>query len=172
MKTSEFQSLIEKNTALLQNLAFQLTGDANNAKDLYQDTMLKIICNEGKFDINTNFKNWSHTIMKNTLINIYRKNVRHPLNLLDANEAERCYPLQNSTYNEGLSHLNMEFLSRAINGLEDKFRAPFKLYIEGMKYEEMADVLHVPVERLRSLIFKARELLQVKLKEYRYEITA
>ena len=144
-------------------LAYQLTGDYNNAKDLYQDTMVKIICNEDKFDLRTNFRNWSHTIMRNTLINKYRKYIKYPVNLFDGSDAQAVHAFSPSTYNEGVSTLNMEFLSKAINGLEEKLRVPFVLYIEGMKYEEMTEELHIPVERLRSLVFKAKEMLQRRL---------
>jgi len=172
MQKKEFESLIQEYTGHLRSLAYHLTMDANNAKDLFQDTMLKIICNEDKFDMSTSFKNWSQAIMKNTLINSYRKNRKHPVNLFDTCDGQAVNSFDSITYNEGLSTLNMEFLLRTINELDEKLRIPFQLYIEGMKYDEMTLALETPVERLRSLVFKAKEQLQAKLKRYRFEAAA
>ncbi|MCK7534699.1 MAG: hypothetical protein MZV63_28725 [Marinilabiliales bacterium] len=57
-----------------------LTSDRDTALDLVQDTYLKAITYKDKFVDYTNLKAWVFTIMKNTFINNYRRNVKrkHP----------------------------------------------------------------------------------------------
>ena len=68
-------SLIEMKTNL-QRFAMSLTSDRDTALDLVQDTYLKAITYKDKFADYTNLKAWVFTIMKNTFINNYRRNVK------------------------------------------------------------------------------------------------
>ena len=61
----------------LYNFAYMLTSDPEEAKDLLQDTTLKVLDNRDKYVDNINFKGWVHTIMKNLFINNYRRVVRN-----------------------------------------------------------------------------------------------
>ena len=56
--------------------ALSLTTDHERANDLLQETFLKALTYRDKFTQNTNFKAWIYTIMKNTFINDYRRNVK------------------------------------------------------------------------------------------------
>jgi RNA polymerase sigma factor (sigma-70 family) len=60
--------------------AYNLTGDKDHAKDhakdLVQETMLKALKYSDKFVIESNFRAWTFTIMKNTFINVYRRSIR------------------------------------------------------------------------------------------------
>ncbi|MGE5426258.1 MAG: RNA polymerase sigma factor, partial [Methylococcaceae bacterium] len=56
--------------------ALSLTSDQDKAQDLLQETFLKALKYRDKFMPNTNFKAWIYTIMKNTFINGYRRNVK------------------------------------------------------------------------------------------------
>ena len=58
------------------NFAYTLTSNRDDAYDLMQDTMLKVLSNEDKYIENTNFKGWVFTIMRNIFINNYRRVVR------------------------------------------------------------------------------------------------
>lgn len=62
----------------LMNFACMLTSDRDEARDLLQDTTLKVLDNESKYVEDTNFKGWMSTIMRNIFINNYRKRKRQP----------------------------------------------------------------------------------------------
>lgn len=59
------------------NFAFILTSNREEARDLLQDTTLKVLDNQDKFAEDTNFKGWVFTIMRNIFINNYRRIVRN-----------------------------------------------------------------------------------------------
>ena len=60
----------------LLRFAYKLTSDREEANDLLQETSLKALDNEDKYEPDTNFKGWMYTIMRNIFINNYRKIVR------------------------------------------------------------------------------------------------
>jgi RNA polymerase sigma factor (sigma-70 family) len=57
----------------LLRFAYKLTADREEANDLLQETSLKALDNEDKFEPDTNFRGWMYTIMRNIFINNYRK---------------------------------------------------------------------------------------------------
>ena len=73
-------NLFETNLLGLQdnmlNLALTLTADREAAKDLLQETTLRVLDNKEKYYENVNFKGWVFTIMHNIFVNNYRKIVR------------------------------------------------------------------------------------------------
>jgi len=75
MKT---KTAFEKQLLSLQdnmlNFALTLTADREEAKDLLQETTLRVLDNREKYYENVNFKGWVFTIMHNIFVNNYRKN--------------------------------------------------------------------------------------------------
>ena len=57
----------------LLRFAYKLTSDREEANDLLQETSLKALDNEDKYEPDTNFKGWMYTIMRNIFINNYRE---------------------------------------------------------------------------------------------------
>lgn len=151
----------------LLNFAFQLTTNKEAARDLVQDTTLKVLDNEAKYVDNINFKGWVFTIMRNIFINDYRRQVR---NATVIDTTGDLYHL-NLSQESGLSTPEGSFaakeISAAINSFSDAYRVPFTMYIEGYKYSEIADEMGLPLGTVKSRIFFARKRLQAMLRDYR-----
>ena len=71
MTAVEFTNQVQKISVSLRPAAMNLTRDADDAKDLVQETLLKALTNKDKFKTGTNLKAWLYTIMRNTFINNY-----------------------------------------------------------------------------------------------------
>lgn len=151
----------------LLNFAYQLTSNREAAMDLVQDTTLKILDNEEKFVDNINFKGWVLTIMRNIFINNYRRQIRSAT-IIDT--TEDLY-LLNLSQESGLETPEGTYASkeitRAINKFSDEYRIPFTMYVEGYKYSEIAEHMHLPLGTVKSRIYFARKRLQDMLKDYR-----
>ena len=74
MKMLNFRSQVKSATLVLKPHAVKLTRDVNDADDLIQETILRALTNEDKFQQGTNIKAWLFTIMKNIFINELEKN--------------------------------------------------------------------------------------------------
>jgi RNA polymerase sigma factor (sigma-70 family) len=150
----------------LHYYALSLTSNPERADDLLQETFLKALTYRDKFAQNTNFKAWMYTIMKNTFINDYRRNVKTK-NTFDASNNEfhllfskdKVYPSPDSFYS------SKEIL-KSINALEDEYKVPFNMFLEGYKYKEIAENLKLPLGTVKSRIFFTRKKLGKTLHGY------
>jgi RNA polymerase sigma-70 factor (ECF subfamily) len=166
MTAIEFQY---KLTGLKDNLhyfAYTLTTNQEDAKDLVQDTFLKALLNRDKFQDDTNLKAWTFTIMKNTFINNYRRNLRTNA-LIDT--TEDLYYL-NLPKEAGIpsaeSQLSLKDIQKTVNKLDDDQRVPFEMHTQGYKYKEIADNLNISIGTVKSRIFFGRKKMMDDLRAY------
>ena len=73
MSTISFQTEVKTATIVLKPHAMRLTRDSHDAEDLIQETIIRALTNEDKFQEGTNIRAWLFTIMRNIFINDYRK---------------------------------------------------------------------------------------------------
>ena len=166
MTVQEFTSSIIGMKSNLQKYALSLTMDRDNALDLVQDTFLKAIQNQDKFVDETNLKAWIFTIMKNTFINNYRRKVRE--NTMIDGTQELYYinlPSDKGTISPESTYSEDE-INKAIDALNSDYRIPFRMHIEGYKYEEIAEKLNLKLGTVKSRIFFARQKLMGVLGDY------
>ena len=76
MTQVQFQRSLTSLESKLYYFALSLTSDSDKAHDLVQETYLKALTYQSKFSADTNLMAWVYTIMKNTFINDYRRNVK------------------------------------------------------------------------------------------------
>lgn len=158
---------LEKVSNSLRAFSLKLTGNYNDADDLYQDTAVRIITNADKYNQGTNFKAWAVTIMRNIFINNYRKKVRR--NMIVDQTPNNFYinSGEERVDNDGEHDVAFGELMRLVDTLPDDFREPFLMAYDGFKYEEIAEELGSPLGTIKSRIFFARKKLQ-KLYEENY----
>ncbi|MEX1239490.1 MAG: sigma-70 family RNA polymerase sigma factor [Cyclobacteriaceae bacterium] len=157
----------------MYNFAYRLTLDADDAKDLLQDTYLKAFRFIDSFQQGTNAKAWLFRILKNSFINDYRKKSKEP-SKVDYQEVETFYNSEDVDRQitpdlrvEALQDMIGDEISIALNSLDVDFRTVIILCdLEGFKYEEMAKILDIPIGTVRSRLHRARNLLKEKLGEY------
>lgn len=149
----------------LMKLAFKLTADKEDAKDLVQDTYLKALIYCDKFVYESNFKAWTYTIMRNTFITNYRRSAFYNAY---SNQTKANFGLDYAGTSDFFYHDSVyasKELEETIESLEDEFRLPFKMHHEGFKYKEIAESLDVRLSTVKSRIFYARKKLMKHLKE-------
>ena len=165
---------LQFNTALLGlhdkllYYALSLTTDKDKAQDLLQETYLKALTYREKFVANTNFKAWIYTIMKNTFINNYRRNVK-TRNTFDGTNNEshlKFHKDKNCPSPESI--YNSKEIIKCINDLENEYKVPFNMFLDGFKYKEIAEDLNLPLGTVKSRIFFTRKKLEKSLKDYAY----
>lgn len=157
----------------LYNYALRLTRDSDEANDLVQETYMRAFRFFDKFEKGTNCKAWLFRILKNTYINIYRKQTKEP-DKVDYEDVENFYENIKAS-NTDDSHLEKDIydnllddeLTSAISSLPEDFRTVIILCdIEGLSYEEIADFIDRPVGTVRSRLHRARKMLFTKLYDY------
>src|ERR1035437_3119950 len=160
----------------IYNFAVRLTGDADDANDLVQETFLKAFRFFDKFERGTNCKAWLFRILKNSFINDYRKQTKEP-DKVDYEDVQNFYEtitadeIDSTHYeHDAFSNLLDDEISKAIEKLPEDFRTVIILNdIEGFTYEEIADFVDIPVGTVSSRLHRARKMLYSQLYDYAKE---
>jgi RNA polymerase sigma-70 factor (ECF subfamily) len=173
-KRSAFEREAIPHLDTLYRVALRFTADPAKAQDLVQDTMFKAFRSWHRYQPGTNVRAWLLTILRNTFINEYRREKqRGPT--VDIETAE-TFSLFNEVQEEDpegrfFDKIVDDEVLRAIDALPDEFRETLVLSdLEGMTYQEIADVTGVPVGTVKSRLFRARRALQKRLYDYAVEM--
>ena len=148
----------------LLRFAYKLTSDREEANDLLQETSLKALDNEDKYEPDTNFKGWMYTIMRNIFINNYRKIVREQT-FVDQTDNHLSMP-QDSGFASTEGAYDLKEMHRIVNSLPRDYKVPFSMHVSGFKYREIAERLGLPLGTVKSRIFFTRQKLQEELKDF------
>ena len=166
MVAKEFNQVLLENADFLKPFAVNLTKDSEAANDLFQETLYKALANQEKYNVGTNIKAWLFTIMRNIFINDYRRKAKQKT-VFDNSANDYLINLkQASVSNAAESSLRMKEIAEAVHQLPEIFKTPFRLYFDGYKYQEIADVLTEPLGTVKSRIHFARKLLKERLTRY------
>lgn len=172
-KQKDFDDEIIPHMDALYNFALRLTSDPNDAEDLVQDTIVKAYRFFSSYEKGTNAKAWMFRILKNSFINNYRKTSKKP-SQVDYDEVSSYYESirADSTETSDLESLMFremmdDDLSEALSHLPEDFRTVVLLCdVDGYTYEEIANMLDVPIGTIRSRLHRGRNLLKTELLEY------
>ena len=172
-KQADFEKEMIPHLDSLYNFAIRLTSDPIDAEDLVQDTIVKAFRFFGSYEKGTNAKAWLFRILKNSYINNYRKKSKQPQQV-DYDEVSTYYEnirseQSDTTDMEDILYRDMldDQITRALQRLPDDFRTVVLLCdVEGFTYEEIANMLDVPIGTIRSRLHRGRNLLRVELEEY------
>ncbi len=167
MNTLQFQKKLLGMQENMMNFALMLTANKDDAKDLLQDTTLKVLDNQEKFVDNVNFKGWVLTVMRNIFINNYHKLVRTQTIVDQSVDLYNLDIVNESGFNSPDGSYQIQEITKSINDLNDDLRIPFSMFLSGYKYNEIAEKLNVPLGTVKSRIFFARQELQKSLKSFR-----
>jgi len=151
----------------LKRFAYSLTTDRDDAKDLLQETYLKALTNRDKFIHGDNIKAWTFTIMRNTFINNYRRSNKRQVSR-DESDNQFQLNLGRAEANDTPdSRIAVKEIMTNIDNLDEDFRKPLKMFYEGYKYKEIADILNLNIGTVKSKIFFSRKKLGEQMSEYK-----
>lgn len=172
-KQEDFNKEIIPHLDALYNFGLRLTSDPNDAEDLVQDTIVKAYRFFSSYEKGTNAKAWLFRILKNSYINNYRKKSKKPQQV-DYDEVSTFYEtiraertdtsdLEDKMFRELID----DELSNALDNIPEDFRTVVLLCdVEDFTYEEIANMLDVPIGTIRSRLHRGRNLLKAELMDY------
>jgi RNA polymerase sigma-70 factor (ECF subfamily) len=172
-KQQDFKSEMMPHLDSMYNFALRLTMDPTDAEDLVQDSVVKAFRFFHSYEKGTNAKAWLFRILKNSYINNYRKKSKRP-NEVDYDEVSTFYEtiradqtdtsdLEERMYRDMLD----DTVTKALESIPEDFRSVVLLCdVEGFTYEEIANMLDVPIGTIRSRLHRGRNLLRASLEDY------
>jgi RNA polymerase sigma-70 factor (ECF subfamily) len=156
---SAFETIYQRHSASLFNLAYRMVGNASDAEDLLQEIFLvaynKLSTYQGQAALST----WLYRVATNRCLDYLRSRANRNLSKTDSLDAKPA-PLPAPPRESTLARLDLE---RCIAELPDSYRAAFLLYdVEGFDHREVAEMLGIAEGTSKSLVHKARH----KIRDY------
>lgn len=163
MTTYEFNGIIAANYRSLKPAALRLTRSSEEANDLIQETILKALNNQDKFREGTNIKAWLYTIMRNTFITQYHRLIKRKTFIDNSDDLHLLQSPASSVENMGIHNLEEATIRKEIEALPDAYQYPFMMYFTGYKYQEIAEMMDIPLGTVKNRIHVARKFLKEAL---------
>ncbi|WP_066646829.1 RNA polymerase sigma factor [Christensenella timonensis] len=160
-----FCALIGKYENKIYNIAYKFMQNSFDAQDAAQDAIIKMYGSIRKFSFQSAFSTWMYRVVANTCLDLIRR--RKPSvpmeEYTDAAVSRDGNPDEQAENNElGRS------IRAAVQELSEKYRTVLILKdMEGLKYEEVAEILSITPGTVKSRLFRAREKLRRILEEKR-----
>ena len=153
---SDFAQLLQSKIPRLRRYARALTRDAARADDLVQSCLVRAIAKKHLWEPGTDLRAWLFTILHNQNVNEVRRAVREGVTVA----VEDVAPVLTIAPRAG-DTLQLRDVERAIKLLPEEQRQVILLVgLEGMRYEEVAAVLDIPVGTVRSRLSRGRDMLR------------
>jgi len=149
---------IQPHLTRLMRYARSLVRNPVQADDLVQDTVVRALEKAHLYENNTNLRCWLVTIMHNEHVNSVRRSMRGAVLVSD----EELGELGHSATQE--APIELQEFRGAVQRLPQDQREPLLLHwLHGLKYEEIATQMNLPIGTVQSRISRARKALRVMI---------
>jgi len=161
LQNKEFEKLAVPLLDSLYNFACWLSGDADEARDLVQEAVVKALKGFGSFQPGTNFRAWIFRILRNTFLTSRTGLERRNTSQEDEEGFEDSVVSQDTPELTLIRQADHELVQTAIGKLSASFQEVLLLAdIEEMKYQEVAETLNIPIGTVMSRLARARKQIR------------
>lgn len=164
---TEFESAVLPHLEAMARFArFLVRANWAEAEDLVQDAVLRAFRAYARFQPGTNLRAWLFRILRNTYVDRLRRHGRESQVIDRDAEAPETGPAVEEFQSQARRERSAADLEAALDELPAELRMVLLLVDgEGMRYEEVAQVMECPVGTVRSRVHRGRRLLRQKLLE-------
>jgi len=160
-----FDTIVHRYESELCGYLRKYLGNAESAEDVFQSTFLKIYLNRGRFEDGRTFRPWLYTVATNQAIDSQRRVQARPMVSLDqgldrgadADVLGAMLSAAGASADEvAEEHEATEQVRTAVDTLPRNLKEPLVLvYYQGMKYDQAAQLLGIPVGTVKSRLHAA-----------------
>jgi RNA polymerase sigma-70 factor (ECF subfamily) len=156
--TQAQQALYQKYAPVMYAICLRYCGTADNAKDMLQESFIKLFESLKNFRFQGSFEGWAKRIAVTTCLDFIKKLKQEPFtdeldNHAEIQSEDAVYPT-----------LAMKDLLSLLQTLPVGYRTVFNLYaIEGYNHAQIAEMMGISENTSKTQLFKARKMLQFKL---------
>ncbi len=166
-----FTELVEKHQKYVYNLAYRMTGNPEEARDLAQEAFVRAFRHFSRFDPATSFEKWLYRIVANLYIDLVRKKGRRREESLDAPVVTANGPMERVLPDEAANPaaiMEQTYLAGEIQVALEQLPAQYRMAVilcdvQGFSYEEIAHMLRCSIGTVRSRIHRGRRMMREAL---------
>ena len=153
-----FEELYNKYGEYALRVATAITKNHENAADIVQETFIRVYHYIDNFDINKPFEPWFYRILINECNRSFKKDHKN-LPISDYMDNSALFAKEDNH-----DFVEYQFLYEAIGNLKDIYRIPIILkYLKGFKEAEIAEILKINQNTIKSRLLKGRQYLKSAL---------
>ena len=152
-----FSELVRRHQHLVYNVAYRFMRDATLAEDMAQESFVKAYRLLKGFRGDCSFTTWMYRVTSTTcLTEISRRKKRGEVELTPESGGHLC-----NTEHQPAERDLKEQIRRCVTRLSDRYATIVTLYyLKGISYDEIAEVMDVPLGTLKTWMFRARKQLR------------
>lgn len=159
--SESFALLVERYEQKIRRYIKKFLYSYEDTQDTTQEVFLKAFENIQQFDAKKRFSPWLYRIAHNTAINIIKKKAREPLPFFDADTLFPHPMAKEQSDKQAITHELADAMKTCLNTLKPTYREPIILYFfEDMSYEQISDIMHIPVTTVGVRITRAKKQLK------------
>lgn len=164
-----YDILVRRYKDQLLNFVYRFVGNRSDAEDIVQETFLRVYKNKHMYKEIAKFSTWVYTIAGNLAKTELRRRKRHKIfSVSNFVNEERDYDIpdrEHSPEKKVDSAIQEEIIQKAIEKLPAKFKEVIILRdIQGFAYEEISQILNIPLGTVKSRVNRGRLKLQEDLR--------
>lgn len=165
-----FEILVQRYKNPLMNYVYRFLGDYETSSDVVQETMIKVYKNKDSYKSIAKFSTWIYTIAGNLARTEYQRRKRRNIFSINSyGENNETYDIPDEQYRPDVltdSKIKDKIIQAAFKKVSDAYRNVVILRdVQGLSYEEIAEITAVSVGTVKSRINRGRAQLQKLLKD-------
>ncbi len=155
-----FGELVQRYEAKLKRYGYRFLSSREHIEDIVQNVFLSAFVNFRSFDPDRRFSPWIYRIAHNAFVNALKRRDREPLPFFDP-DVLFPHPVATQRPDRDLEiKQTRELLDKLLDGIDAKYREPLVLfYYEELDYNEISDIMHLPVSTVGVRISRGRTKL-------------
>jgi RNA polymerase sigma-70 factor (ECF subfamily) len=169
--TAAFEQLIERHQTLVLGTVARMLGSNSDIEDISQQVFLRVWRSAARYVPRAKFTTWLLKITRNLVFNEMRRSKRRGQVPMQSDPAAEDMPIKDESVQTPAALLLeaelQQAIEKAILELPNTQRMALVLRrYEGRSYEQIAEILKLSVPAVKSVLFRARTELRVRLSSY------
>ncbi len=162
-----FRYIIERYSGKLSRYIKRRShATSHDTDDILQDIFIKTYRNLNDYDSKLAFSSWVYRIAHNTIIDWYRKEKKHDAISIDESDSMILISLSGDEFADTES--NYADIEKEISEVLESLDASYKdviilRYFEDKSYDEISDIMHIPVSLVGARLTRAKNMIKKKL---------
>ncbi|MFN3652968.1 MAG: RNA polymerase sigma factor [Armatimonadota bacterium] len=169
------EALVQRHYRAVFNLAYRLTNDYDDAQDIVSEAFIRVHNSLGSFRGDANFTTWLYRIVKNVFLDDRKKrrlrthaSLEEMVELDDSSVSRQVEDSQPGPAWEAERQEQSQIIQQAVLGLSEPQRMMIAMYhFQHLSYEEIAEIMGLPIGTVKSRLNRARLALKQKLNSVR-----
>jgi len=159
--SKSFETLMKLYKKRVIALGMSFFKNPDDTDDFVQEVFIKVYINLSSFRFNSSFATWVTKIAYNCAVNsINRRQEYYPLAYEELIQSRDLSPEE-----EEIRKVTLEAIRESVSDLPEHYGRCVEMYFfHGLKYEEISEIIDIPVNTIKSHIFRAKKLLAQKLR--------